>query len=153
MISKMNSETRSSKVTVLFIILIVITLIISSIMIFAINQFKEPVEIMNIKTNVTISNKKIGFELGHPDAITFGTVRTGSVAKRSITLTNSHSFPVKAKIFCEGEICSRLSFENEVSIKPNGQTPLEFRIESPSTDSLGYYEGNIKIEIYRAIWK
>ncbi len=106
---------------------------------------------MNLKTNITISEKKIGFELGYNDSITFGTIKRGSASKRDIVLINTYAFPAKAVISCNGSICPKLSFDEEIPLEPNSQKSVEFLATSHPDDSLGYFQGTITIKIFRAV--
>ncbi|MDK2849365.1 MAG: hypothetical protein PWP03_654 [Candidatus Woesearchaeota archaeon] len=146
-----RKKSRYSRIILLLTILLVVILTISLTLLYYLNQFKKPVKTLVLKTNVTISEHKIAFDLGHNDSINFGTIKRGSESKRSLILYNTFNFPVKAEISCNGSICNLLLFDNEVYLQPKSQKDLEFLAKANPFEVLGYKEGNITIEIYRAV--
>jgi hypothetical protein len=98
-------------------------------------------EIHRIPTHVTVSKKKIGFNINN-SKIYFGRVPQGSMGKRDVFIPNPYNIPVKISISNKGQTRDWISVsDNNFVLYPCTSINVTFYIRIPKDQDIGNYTG------------
>ena len=125
-------------------------IMIFSIFIFflSIFYFNKPIDSWDIYVSFEATDDTGGFDLNNT-ALTFGKIPKGSSSTRSINFDNNYDFPIRLAIFSEGEIKDYLSYTNKIIVYSKEKEKIYFIMSVPADLDDGYYDGLVKVRIYR----
>jgi cytochrome c oxidase assembly protein Cox11 len=109
--------------------------------------------LMVLKTQEIYASIKIGDRGGfdvNKSALTFGMIRPGDGASRSLFVENNYSIPIKIDFDSEGNISRFLRFEKEVYLVSGENKTLSFSAVASVDEPYGFYGGMVKAVFKRA---
>ncbi len=121
-------------------------LFIISITVFYVNT--KPLDKYEFLASVNVTSDRMGFDV-NGSALTFGNVIKGGSSTRNLVLDNGYDFPIVLNIKASGEIKKFLVFEEDLKVEKQGSIDIPFTVMLPENSALGYYGGNIIVEIRR----
>jgi len=96
----------------------------------------------------TITEDLGGFDI-NSTALIFGSIALGGSSTRSILINNSYPFAIKVKLVLEGSISDKIIY-SPIRIEPYKSSSFKMTFFSNLDDSLGDYDGNISVVLFRA---
>lgn len=90
-----------------------------------------------------------GFDV-NTTALTFGKIRPGDSASRSLVIENNYTLPIIVEFSSKGNISRFLKFEKENYLMPGANKTISFAVVASADESYGFYDGSVKVVFKRA---